>query len=95
MAKLKPAVVAGGGVEILSDLVAGAAADTDIAVSGWSWAKDPQVIAIIKLGSATYSAPSDLQAEIQRGAASSDNEIQLSTTATTGDQLLIIWAQNA
>lgn len=94
MAKLDSARLAGGGVEILSDLVAGAAADTNIAVAGWSWKKDPRIIAIIRLeGSATYAAPTKLTSELQRGTA--DGSIQLSTTATTGDDLLVIWTQQA
>lgn len=94
MAKLDAGVIAGGGVEIKSALVAGAAADTNIAVSGWSWAKDPRVIALVHLTTAAAIATADdLQAEIQRG--SVDGSIQLSTTDTTSDQLLVIWAQQA
>ncbi len=97
MAKLHSDALAGGGVELKSALVDGAAADTDIAVSGWSWKKDPRLVACVKLeGTATYTAPVSIAvSELQRGAATPDGSIQLSTTATTGDKLLLIWAQRA
>jgi hypothetical protein len=93
MAKLNPAAVAGGGLHLKSALVAGAAADTNIAVTGLSWAKDPKFVACIRLeGSATYAAPADLQAEVKRG--TTDGSIQLETTVTTGDHLLLLWLQD-
>lgn len=96
MAKIHSEGVAGAGVEILSALVDGTTADTDIAVTGWSWKKDPRVIALVHLSTkAAIATADDRQSEIQRGAASADNEIQLSTTDTSADQLLVIWMQRA
>lgn len=97
MPKLHRAALVGGGVELKSALVAGAAADTDIAVAGWSWKKDPRVIAILEIeATGTWNlAPADLQSEIQRGAATPDGSIQIATTVTTGEKLLILWAQRA
>lgn len=94
MAKIESAVVAGGGVELRSALVDGAAADTNITVTGLSHGKAPAFVACIRLeGTATYSAPSDLLAEVKLGSA--DGTIQLETTVTTGDKLLIVYAQRA
>lgn len=86
--------LAGEGVVVKSALLTGADVDTDIAVSGWSWVKNPQVIMAVHLeGTATYAAPADVQSEIVAG--TTDDDIQLTTTDTTGDHVLLVWAQRA
>ena len=88
------AKLTGRGVRTKFALVAGAAADTNIAVTGLSWRKQPQFLACIRLeGSATYAAPADLLSEVKAG--TTDGSIQLETTATTGDFLLLVWEQVA
>jgi hypothetical protein len=94
MAKIHNEIVGGAGVEIKSALLAGAAADTNIAVTGLSWKKRPRFFACVKLeGTATYTAPVDLLSEVKRG--TTDGSIQLETTATTGDHLLVFWIQSS
>ena len=96
MAKLHTEAVAGAGVEILSALVDGTTADTDIAVSGLSWKKDPRFIACVHLTTKAAIATADsLLSEVVRGVTDDEGSIQLSTTDTSSDQLLLIWAQKA
>jgi hypothetical protein len=92
MAKLHQAQLVGGGVEIKSALVAGAAADADIAVDGLAWSKDPRFIQCIHN---TAGALADLLSEVVRGVTDAEGSIQLSDTATTGDDLLLVWMQRA
>jgi hypothetical protein len=95
MAKINAGVVAGGGVEVKQDLVAGAAINTNMALAGLSWKKDPKFIGVVRLeGSATYAAPVLIAlTEVKKG--TTDSTIQLSTTVTTGDLLLVTWIQRA
>lgn len=70
--------------------VAGAAADADIAVAGFSYAADT-IIAILHFpasGDADSVAQIDL-AEVKAG--SVDGAFQLDTTVTTGGALVVFW----
>ena len=88
------AKLAGRGVRTKFALVAGAAADTNIAVPGLSWKKQPQFLVCVRLeGSATYAAPADLLSEVKAG--TTDGSIQIETAVTTGDFLLLAWEQVA
>lgn len=103
MAKLHSAEVAGGGVELKSAVVSGAGADTNISVTGLSWAKDPRFIACVQLNIAADTGTdatgnkvdnaASLLTEVKRG--TTDSTLQLETTVTTGDKLLLVWAQKA
>jgi CRP-like cAMP-binding protein len=87
--RLRAAIV-GRGVEIKSALVAGAAANTNIAIAGIR-KNGAELLMVIRLeGSGTYAAPVDLIGET---AVTSDGNIQTSATATTGDHLLVLYAQ--
>lgn len=82
--------LAGGGVEIKMVLVAGAGANTNIAISGLK--ANAQILGCVQLeGSATYTAPTDRGANVSKVTA---GNIQLNTS-TTGDDLLVIYAQPA
>lgn len=70
-------------------LLAGAAADTDIAVTGFSWDNDTVKSIIHFPASGDADSLTDVTAELQEGTV--DGAIQLSTTATTGGKLLVIW----
>ncbi len=77
--------LAGGGVELKSAVVSGAAADTNIAVSGLSL--QAQILAVVMFDT---GVPSDVGSEVSISAA---GQIQLSTTDSTGNKLLVIYAQ--
>jgi hypothetical protein len=85
--KLRGAVVAGGGIELRSAVVAGAAANTDIAVAGWKRHRSPMVIAAVNLTDGV-----DEQANAV--AAAADGNVRFSVD-TTAKKLLIVWAQRA
>lgn len=80
-------------------VVAGAAADTDIAVTGIvytaaaiSAGTADTIVAILRLDRDATAANidlTDLTAEAQAGSAAGN--IQIATTTTTGDKLLVIW----
>lgn len=93
-AKIDAAKSHGQGVRVCQALLAGAAADTNIAVPGLSWRKSPKFVGAIRLeGSATYAAPVDLTSEVKAG--TTDGSIQIDVAVTTGDHILLTWVQDA
>ena len=83
--KLRDAL-AGGGVQFKFAIAAGAAANTNIAVAGLR--ADAELIAVIQFAAGT---PSDVGAV---ASITSAGNIQL-TSVSTGDQLLVVYAQRA
>ncbi len=76
-----------GAIALKCTLVAGAAANADIAVTGI--AVEDTIIGVIHLeGTATYAAPAD---RLSEASITSAGNIQLTTTNTTGDFLLLLW----
>lgn len=73
------------------NIVAGAAADTNITLTGYSAAGGDTVKSILRLVGAatTLTNITDLTAELQVG--STDSTIQIATTNTTADKLLVVW----
>lgn len=86
MAKLNSGSIAGGGVELLSAVLAGAAANTDIAVAGYTPHRGAQVIALVDLTDGT-----DIQGD---AVATSAGHIRVNID-TTAKKLLLIWTQRA
>jgi len=82
-----------------SAVVAGAAADTDIAVTGLNYTAAQitagtadHIVAIVRLNKDATAANidmDDLSSEAQAGSVAGN--IQIATTVTTGDKLLILW----
>ncbi len=72
----------------------GAGADTDIAVTGFEYAEDTVVSLLhFDISTGTVTTVADLTSEVKAGTVPA--AIQLETTATTGDKLLLIWFQTA
>jgi hypothetical protein len=71
-------------------VVAGAAADADIAITGFSYANDT-ILSVLHFNvtAGDIDTLTDKTSEVQAG--SVDGAFQLSTTATTGDTLLVVW----
>lgn len=84
------AVNAGKPARLKFSVVNGAAADTDITVTGFKRGRD-QVLSILHFNvtAGDIDVLTDKTSELQAGTAV--DAIQLSTTATTGDTLLVVW----
>lgn len=84
------AVNAGKPANLKFSVVAGAAAGTNISLSGFKRGRD-QVLSILHFNvtAGDIDVLSDKTSELQAG--STVSTIQLATTDTTGDQLLVIW----
>jgi hypothetical protein len=85
--------LAGGGVEIRYAVAAGAAAATNIPVAGIKRAD--QILLAVAFEPPTSTAGSLMDDVGDEVSIPSDGNIQLSTTATTGKQLLVVWAAAA
>lgn len=85
--------LAGGGVELRYAVVAGAAAGTNIAVSGIR--RRDEVLLAVAVEPPTSTAGNALDDVGDEVTIPSDGYIQLSTTNTTGKQILVLWAQVA
>lgn len=82
--------VAGRPAELMFTVVAGAAADTDIAISGITLRDG--LVAVLEFQPPTAASGDGLVADrVGEAAITSDGNIQLDTTATTGNQLLVVW----
>lgn len=86
MAKLNSGVIAGRGVTLQSAVLAGAAANTNIAVAGYTPHRGAQVVALVDL-----TGDADLQADV---VATIAGNIKISVD-TTAKKLLLIWTQRA
>lgn len=81
----------GRSTEIMFSVVAGAAADTNIAISGIT--RRDGLLSVIRLNKDATAANIDLDDLTSEVAITSDGNIQVDTTVTTGDKLLVIWAK--
>ncbi len=79
-----------GPLDLRFSIAAGAAADTNIAVAGIK--RGDGLVAVIHVADGAEAAllKGDLVAETN---ITSDGNIQVDTTVTTGDQLLVIWVK--
>jgi len=96
MAQLKwprrAATAAGRPFEAKYSVVAGAAINTNIAISGIVPGSD-QIQAVIRLDRDATAANIDIADVTSETNITSRGNIQLTTTNTTGDRLLVIWAK--
>jgi len=71
-------------------VVAGAAADADIALTGFTYGTDTiKSVLHFNVTAGDIDVLTDKTSEVQAGSVA--GAFQLSTTATTGDTLLVIW----
>lgn len=72
-------------------VVAGAAADTNITLTGYSAAGGDTIKSILHFDISAGNVVNLLDKTSELQAGSTDSTFQLSTTATTGDVLLVVW----
>lgn len=88
--KLRDAL-GGSGIEFKVKVVAGAAINTNIAISGIR--KDAELLAVLQVEPDNGVTGTMLTDRASEASVTSAGNIQLTTTNTTGKQLLVVYAQ--